>query len=147
VSPPQPQVGASGSGKSTVVSLVQRLYGVQAGRVLIDGTPVDSISPKTLHNCIALVEQQPKLFYMTIAENIAYSVAGDDTPVLPEEIEEAARLAHAHDFISKMEDGYNTNVGVLGGKLSGGQAQRVAIARALFRAKRIKMLLLDEYVD
>jgi ATP-binding cassette subfamily B (MDR/TAP) protein 1 len=131
--------GPSGSGKSTIVALLQRFYDPQAGSVLLDGVDIRSLNLKWLRQQIGLVGQEPVLFEGTVSDNIAYGKAGASR----DEIEEAARLANAHTFIlSDLGDGYQTQVGLRGGKLSGGQKQRVAIARALVRKPAI--MLLDE---
>jgi ATP-binding cassette, subfamily B, bacterial len=134
-------VGATGSGKTTLVQLLGRLYDVDAGAVLIDGADVRSLDPVALHHAIAVVDDAPFLFSTTIADNIAYARGGDGA-VPREDIERAARRAQAHDFISALPDGYDTTVGERGLTLSGGQRQRVAIARALLADPRI--LVLDD---
>lgn len=131
-------VGHSGGGKSTFVKLLLRLYDVQEGRILIDGQNIADITQESLRSAIALVPQDPVLFHRTIAENIAYGKPGASR----DEIEQAARLAHAHEFVSVLPKGYETLVGERGVKLSGGERQRVAIARALLADKPI--LVLDE---
>jgi len=131
-------VGPTGAGKSTFVKLVQRLYDLESGRILIDGQDIAQVTQRSLRRAIALVPQDPALFHRTIAENIAYArpEATDD------EIELAARRARAHDFISALPAGYRTLVGERGVKLSGGERQRVAIARAFLADAPI--LVLDE---
>jgi ATP-binding cassette subfamily B protein len=131
-------VGSTGSGKSTFVKLIQRLYDVQGGRILIDGQDVACVSQQTLRRAIAVVPQDPALFHRTISENIAYArpEASQDEIVL------AAKRARAHDFISRLPKGYDTLVGERGVKLSGGERQRVAIARAFLADAPI--LVLDE---
>src|SRR3954471_17293660 len=119
-------VGATGSGKTTLVQLLPRLYDVTAGAVLIDGADVRAVDVASLRSAIAVVDDDPFLFSATVAENIAYGRA-DATR---EEIETAARRAQAHDFIARLPEGYDTRVGERGLTLSGGQRQRVAIARA-----------------
>jgi ABC-type multidrug transport system fused ATPase/permease subunit len=131
-------VGATGSGKTTLVQLLGRLYDVERGAVLIDGVDVRDVDPVELRQAIAVVDDAPFLFSATIAENIAYG-RPDATR---EEIEQAARRAQAHDFIMRLADGYDTRVGERGLTLSGGQRQRVAIARALLADPRI--LVLDD---
>ncbi|KAJ2078205.1 hypothetical protein H4R24_004634 [Coemansia sp. RSA 988] len=131
-------VGPSGSGKSTVLALVQRLYDVLAGVVSVDSTSVSEWNVASLRSNLALVGQEPVLFDYSIAENIAY--ARPDATQL--EIEDVARQANIHSFVSELPDGYATRIGQTGGRLSGGQKQRIAIARALIRNPRI--LLLDE---
>lgn len=131
-------VGPTGSGKSTFVKLVQRLYDVQGGRILIDGQDVSKVAQASLRQAIAVVPQDPALFHRTIAENIAY--ARPDATL--DEIELAAKRARAHDFIVRLPKGYDTLVGERGVKLSGGERQRVAIARAFLADAPI--LVLDE---
>jgi ABC-type multidrug transport system fused ATPase/permease subunit len=131
-------VGATGSGKTTLVALLPRLYDVTAGEVLIDGADVRDVDVASLRASIAVVDDAPFLFSASVAENIAYARA-DATR---EEIELAARRAQAHDFIARLPDGYDTRVGERGLTLSGGQRQRVAIARALLADPRI--LILDD---
>jgi ABC-type multidrug transport system fused ATPase/permease subunit len=131
-------VGATGSGKTTLVQLIPRLYDVTAGTVLVDGVDVRDVDVASLRAEIAVVNDDPFLFSATVAENIAYA-RGDATR---EEIELAARRAQAHDFIARLPDGYDTRVGERGLTLSGGQRQRVAIARALLADPRI--LILDD---
>ncbi|MBL8488685.1 MAG: lipid A export permease/ATP-binding protein MsbA [Rhodocyclaceae bacterium] len=132
-------VGASGSGKTTLAHLIPRFYHLEAGRIAIDGRPVEEITLASLRANIALVSQDVVLFNDTVAANIAYgAMAGAPR----ERIEAAARAAFAHDFISVMPDGYDTLVGENGVRLSGGQRQRLAIARALL--KDAPILILDE---
>jgi ABC-type multidrug transport system fused ATPase/permease subunit len=131
-------VGATGSGKTTLVQLLPRLYDVDSGAVLIDGADVREVDLPSLRRAIAIVDDNPFLFSATVAENIAYARA-DATR---EEIERAARRAQAHDFIMRLPDGYDTRVGERGLTLSGGQRQRVAIARAFLADPRI--LILDD---
>jgi ATP-binding cassette subfamily B protein len=131
-------VGATGSGKTTLVQLLARLYDVQHGAVLIDGADVRTVDPAALRAEIAVVDDAPFLFSASVAENIAY--ARPDATA--EEVEQAARRAQAHDFISGLPEGYATRVGERGLTLSGGQRQRVAIARALLADPRI--LVLDD---
>jgi ATP-binding cassette subfamily B protein len=131
-------VGPSGSGKSTLMSLLLRLYDPTAGRILIDGCDLRDYTLDSLRPQISVVLQESLLFAATIRENIAYGVAG----VSPGEIEAAARLANAHDFITALPQGYDTPVGERGATLSGGQRQRIAIARAAIRQTPI--LILDE---
>jgi ABC-type multidrug transport system fused ATPase/permease subunit len=134
-------VGPTGSGKTTLVQLLGRLYDVDAGAVLIDGADVRAVDPDALRREIAVVDDAPFLFSSTIADNIAYARGGEEA-VSAEEIEQAARRAQAHDFIMALPDGYATRVGERGLTLSGGQRQRVAIARALLADPRI--LVLDD---
>ncbi|CBQ69254.1 related to STE6-ABC transporter [Sporisorium reilianum SRZ2] len=131
-------VGASGCGKSTVAALLQRLYEPTSGTILLDGTPLSTLSTHWLREHISVVGQTPALFDLTIADNIAYGA--NDAPTQPR-IEAAARAANAHTFISALPHAYATQT--TGTKLSGGQAQRLAIARALMRT-RAPILVLDE---
>jgi ATP-binding cassette subfamily B protein len=131
-------VGRSGSGKTTFVKLIQRLYDTTEGRVLIDGQDVSRATQESLRRQIAIVPQEPILFHRSLAENIGY--ARPDATA--DEIERAARLANAHDFIARLPRGYRTLVGERGVKLSGGERQRVALARAFLADAPI--LILDE---
>lgn len=131
-------VGASGSGKSTFVKLIQRLYDIQSGEILIDGQNIARVTQESLRKNIALVPQEPVLFHRSLAENIAY---GRPNATM-DEIREAAREAFASEFIERLPLGYKTLVGERGIKLSGGERQRVAIARALLANSPI--LILDE---
>jgi subfamily B ATP-binding cassette protein MsbA len=131
-------VGGSGGGKSTVMNLIPRFYDVTEGAVLLDGRDIRDVTLKSLRKNIALVSQDITIFDDTIATNIAYGNPG--APV--EDIQRAAKLAAAHDFIEEMSEGYDTVVGEDGVKLSGGQRQRIAIARAILHDAPI--LLLDE---
>jgi ATP-binding cassette, subfamily B, bacterial len=131
-------VGSSGSGKSTLVNLLLRLYEPQAGRVLVDGRDLREYTLESLRSQVAVVLQDTVLFAASVRENIAYG--NPEAP--PEEVEKAALLANAHDFIQAMPDGYDTVVGERGVTLSGGQRQRIAIARAAIR--RAPVLILDE---
>lgn len=131
-------VGHSGSGKTTFVKLIQRLYDVNAGRILIDGQDVAQATQQSLRSRIAIVPQEPILFHRTLAENIGYGRPGASVA----EIERAARLANAHDFIARLPKGYETLVGERGVKLSGGERQRIALARAFLVDAPI--LILDE---
>ncbi|MEA5565132.1 ABC transporter ATP-binding protein [Anabaena sp. UHCC 0399] len=131
-------VGTSGGGKSTLVSLLLRLYDPTSGRVMIDGRDIREYTLASFRSQISVVLQDSLLFAASIRENIAYGIAG----VSDAEIEEAARLAHAHDFIQALPQGYDTLVGERGATLSGGQRQRIAIARAAIRQAPI--LILDE---
>ncbi|XP_061365672.1 ABC transporter B family member 2-like isoform X2 [Gastrolobium bilobum] len=131
-------VGQSGSGKSSVISLILRFYDPTSGRVLIDGKDITRLNLKSLRKHIGLVQQEPALFATSIYENILYGKEGaSDSEVI-----EAAKLANAHNFISGLPEGYSTKVGERGVQLSGGQRQRVAIARAVL--KNPEILLLDE---
>jgi ATP-binding cassette subfamily B protein len=131
-------VGPTGSGKSTFVKLLQRLYDVDGGAIRVDGQDVRAVTQASLRRAIALVPQDPALFHRSIGENIAYGRPGA-TQV---EIEAAAIRAHAHPFVMRLPKGYDTLVGERGVKLSGGERQRVAIARALLADAPI--LVLDE---
>ncbi|HPC10882.1 MAG TPA: ABC transporter ATP-binding protein [candidate division Zixibacteria bacterium] len=131
-------VGPSGAGKSTLLDLLPRFYDPQRGRVAIDGHDIRTLSLASLRRQMGIVTQETLLFNDTIANNIAYGL----TDVPRERIEEAARIANAHQFIAEFERGYDTPVGNRGVMLSGGQRQRVAIARALLRDPAI--LILDE---
>lgn len=131
-------VGHSGSGKTTFVKLIQRLYDVNDGAIRIDGQTIADVTQASLRSQIAIVQQEPILFHRTLAENIAYARPG----ATQAEIEEAARLASAHDFIMRLPKGYATLVGERGVKLSGGERQRVAIARAFLA--NAPVLILDE---
>lgn len=131
-------VGPSGSGKTTLVKLIQRLYDVSSGRILIDGQNIADVQQASLRSQIAIVQQEPILFHRSLAENIAYGRPGASMA----EIEQAARLANAHDFIMRLPKAYGTLVGERGVKLSGGERQRVALARAFLADAPI--LILDE---
>ena len=131
-------VGRSGSGKSTLTKLIQRLYVPESGRVLIDGVDLAQVEPAWLRRQIGVVLQENYLFSGTIKENIAIANANASQ----EEIEQAAQLAGAHDFIIELSHGYDTPVGERGAALSGGQRQRIAIARALVTNPRV--LIFDE---
>ncbi|EHD0092751.1 lipid A ABC transporter ATP-binding protein/permease MsbA [Vibrio vulnificus] len=132
-------VGRSGSGKSTIANLFTRFYDVDSGEIQLDGVDIRDYELKNLRTQFALVSQNVHLFNDTIANNIAYAAADKYSR---EDIERAAELAHAMEFISKMENGLDTMVGENGASLSGGQRQRVAIARALLRDAPV--LILDE---
>tara|TARA_B100000242_G_scaffold274708_1_gene229221 strand:+ start:12409 stop:14187 length:1779 start_codon:yes stop_codon:yes gene_type:complete len=131
-------VGPSGGGKSTVINLIPRFYDTQSGTVEINGHNLKEVSLNSLRRHIALVSQDITIFDDTVSNNIRYS----KPDATQEEIEEAARMAYAHDFISNMSDGYDTMLGEDGVRLSGGQKQRISIARAVLRDAPI--LLLDE---
>ena len=131
-------VGRSGSGKTTFVKLVQRLYDVSGGRILIDGQDIALATQQSLRSQIAIVQQDPILFHRSLAENIAYGRPGASMAA----VEQAARLANAHEFILRLPKGYGTLVGERGVKLSGGERQRVALARAFLADAPV--LILDE---
>jgi ATP-binding cassette subfamily B protein/subfamily B ATP-binding cassette protein MsbA len=131
-------VGPTGAGKTTLVNLIPRFFDPWSGRVLIDGHDVRDIKLRSLRDQVALVLQESVLFPTTIAENIAYG-RPDGTRA---EIEAAARAANAHEFISKLPNGYDTQVGERGATLSGGERQRLSIARAIL--KDAPILILDE---
>jgi ATP-binding cassette, subfamily B, bacterial len=131
-------VGTTGSGKTSLVSLISRLYDASAGEVLIDGADVRAVDPSSLHHAVAVVGDDPFLFSATVAENIAYA----RPEATRDEIVAAARRAQAHEFIANLPEGLQTRVGERGLTLSGGQRQRLAIARALLADPRV--LILDD---
>lgn len=131
-------VGVSGSGKTTIINLLQRFYDVRNGQILIDGQNVKQVSQESLHQNIAVIPQDTSLFHRSLYENIAYG----RTTARKAEIVRAAKQAYAHSFIVAAEKGYHTLVGDRGIKLSGGQRQRIAIARAIL--KQAPILILDE---
>ncbi|QCP53321.1 ABC transporter ATP-binding protein [Trinickia violacea] len=131
-------VGHSGSGKTSFIKLIQRLYDISGGRITIDGQDIAEVQQATLRQQIAIVQQEPLLFHRSLADNIAYGRPG----ATQAEIERAAKLASAHEFITSLPKGYDTLVGERGVKLSGGERQRVAIARAFLADAPI--LILDE---
>ncbi|KKQ27625.1 MAG: ABC transporter-related protein [Candidatus Magasanikbacteria bacterium GW2011_GWC2_37_14] len=131
-------VGPSGAGKSTIVRLIQRLYDLSGGKILINDQNIAKVTLESLWQATSLVPQDPVLFHRTLRENIRYGKP-DATDA---DVEEAAKLAYCHDFISELSEGYNTFVGERGIKLSGGERQRVAIARAILHNAPI--LILDE---
>src|SRR4029079_960080 len=127
-----------GSGKSTFVNLILRLYDIQSGRILIDGEDIRKVTQDSLRGAISMISQDPMLFHRSLLDNVRYGSleATDD------EVRDAAQRAHAHEFISALPEGYASLVGERGVLLSGGQRQRIAIARALLKDSPI--FLLDE---
>ena len=131
-------VGYSGSGKSTLLNLLLRLFEPSGGRILLDGQDITAVTQESLRGAIAMIPQDPMLFHRTLMENIRYGrLSASD-----EEVIEAARRAHAHEFVERAGEGYQSLVGERGVKLSGGQRQRIALARAIL--KDAPLLLLDE---
>lgn len=131
-------VGFSGSGKTSFINLILRHYDVEKGSILIDGQDISKVTLDSLRNAIAMIPQEPVLFHRTLKENIRYG----NLNATDEEVIEASKRAHCHEFISKLPEGYDTLVGERGLKLSGGQRQRIAIARAILKNARI--IILDE---
>ncbi|CAF4704134.1 unnamed protein product [Rotaria sp. Silwood1] len=131
-------IGESGCGKSTVIQLLERFYDPIQGRIYLDGVDIRHLNIQWLRSCLGLVSQEPILFDLTIAQNIAYG--RENTSI--EDIIDAATKANIHDFIQQLPQGYETKVGMKGGHLSGGEKQRIALARVLLRQPKI--LLLDE---
>ncbi|CAI5455825.1 unnamed protein product [Caenorhabditis angaria] len=133
-------VGPSGSGKSSIISLFQRMYNATDGLVIVDKYNIKSINPAYLRRCIVTVGQEPDLFSFTIRENIGYGMMESEATI--DKVIEAAKTADIHNFITSLPNGYDTEVGEFGAQLSGGQKQRIAIARAVIRKPTV--LLLDE---
>ncbi|KAF9280742.1 Multidrug resistance protein 1, partial [Mortierella antarctica] len=133
-------VGPSGCGKSTVIALLERWYETDGGKVVVDGHDIRDLQLHNIRDHMALVGQEPVLFDMSIKDNILYGLPDGEGTM--EQVEEAAKLANIHNFVSSLPNGYDTSVGDKGSQLSGGQKQRIAIARALIRNP--KVLLLDE---
>lgn len=131
-------VGASGCGKSTITSLLQRLYEPTQGTVHLDGHQLSNTDVRFLRSHIAVVSQIPALFDMSVSQNIAYGME----QCTQEEVEAAARQANAHDFVESLPNGYETNLGENASLISGGQGQRLQIARAIVRRREV--LILDE---
>ncbi|CAF0839930.1 unnamed protein product [Adineta ricciae] len=131
-------VGASGCGKSTIIQLLERFYDTNRGRILLDDTNIRELNLHWIRSHFGLVSQEPILFDLTIMENITYGLEN----ISMDEVIKATKKANIHQFIQQLPQGYNTNVGIKGSFLSGGEKQRIAIARVLLRQP--KVLLLDE---
>ena len=131
-------VGYSGSGKTTFVQLILRLFDVQSGKIYIDNQSISDVTQDSLHEAISMIPQDPTLFHRTLSENIRFGKPS----ATDEEVLQAAYKAHAHEFISRLPEGYDTVVGERGIKISGGQRQRISIARAIL--KNAPILILDE---
>lgn len=140
-------VGQSGSGKSTIVGLIERWYNPLSGTIKLDGRPIDKLNLNWLRRHVRLVQQEPVLFQGSVFDNIAHGLVGTEWERASREeqmahVQEAAKTAFAHDFVSELPEGYDTQIGQRGGLLSGGQKQRIAIARSI--VSQPKVLLLDE---
>ena len=140
-------VGQSGSGKSTIVGLIERWYNPNSGSIKLDGRPIDKLNLNWLRRHVRLVQQEPVLFQGSVFDNIAHGLVGTPWERASREeqmvhVQEAAKIAFAHDFVSELPEGYDTEIGQRGGLLSGGQKQRIAIARSV--VSQPKVLLLDE---
>ena len=131
-------VGYSGSGKTTFVNLILRLFDLQSGHILIDGQDIAKVTQTSLRNALTFIPQEPSLFHRSLMENIRFGRPN----ATDEQVIAAAKQAHAHEFITTLPKGYDTLVGERGIKISGGQRQRIAIARAIL--KNAPILLLDE---
>ncbi|KAG5936524.1 hypothetical protein E4U53_000210 [Claviceps sorghi] len=140
-------VGQSGSGKSTIIGLIERWYNISSGDVRLDGRSITQLNVNWLRKNVRLVQQEPVLFQGSVFDNICHGLVGTEWQDAPKDVQlakvqEAAKLAFAHDFISQLPQGYDTRIGQRGGLLSGGQRQRIAIARSV--VSEPKILLLDE---
>ncbi|KAF2010805.1 P-loop containing nucleoside triphosphate hydrolase protein [Aaosphaeria arxii CBS 175.79] len=140
-------VGTSGSGKSTIIGLIERWYNPSSGTIKLDGVSIDALNLNWLRRNVRLVQQEPVLFQGTVFQNIAYGLVGTRWESASQDeqmrlVQEAAKVSFAHDFITELPEGYHTSIGQRGSLLSGGQKQRVAIARSII--SQPKVLLLDE---